>query len=66
MELGIPENLGKSMREAVQGEWHPWDRLLVQGNYAAWDICEEEDEVWGLYQQGDCLPPIGYKDGEAL
>lgn len=34
----------------------PWDKWLMIGEYGIWDVCEEEEG----------LPPIGYKEGEAL
>jgi hypothetical protein len=34
----------------------PWDKYLTMGAYGIWDLCEEEEG----------LPPIEYREGEAL
>lgn len=39
----------------------PWDKYLMLGSYGIWDLCEEEQAY-----NAEVLPPIGYKEGEAL
>jgi hypothetical protein len=39
----------------------PFDRLLMAGEYSTWDLYDQYDE-----EAFGCLPPIGYKEGEAL
>lgn len=71
LELGLPANVGRSMRaacagktleEVAKGEYISRSHeFLMQGDYDMfdeWDMYDEE--AFGV------LPPIGYKDGEAL
>ena len=39
----------------------PWDKWLMKGAYGIWDLCDAEYE-----DNEGILPPIGYKEGEAL
>jgi hypothetical protein len=38
-----------------------WDKYLTMGAYGIWEVLEDE-----AIEGDGILPPIGYKDGEAL